>query len=271
MRATTAVFRQWLSVQIGKSTVRNTAWLFLERLLRMSLSIGVMAWTARYLGAEGFGIYMYVIAFVALFSELTTLGLSGIVVKHLVSDQDKDGTEGKVLGTSFLLRLFAGILCLALSVVVIGRVEPNEPVLRILVSLLAFGNVFRAFEVVDLYFQARVASRLPVLVRSSALLLSSAAFVGLILFEGNVLGFIMVKMLESILVATGLVVVYRLTKKVSTWRFELPRARQLLKQSWPLILSGFSAIIYLKIDQVMLGKMVDVSAVGIYAVAAPVV
>ena len=43
--------------------------------------------------------------------------------------------------------------------------------------------------------------------------------------------------------------------------------KKLLRQCWPLILSGLAAQIYLKIDQIMLGLIISDSAVGIYSVA----
>jgi PST family polysaccharide transporter len=45
------------------------------------------------------------------------------------------------------------------------------------------------------------------------------------------------------------------------------RAKTLLKESWPLALSGIAITIYMKIDQIMLGQMVGDEAVGIYSAA----
>jgi PST family polysaccharide transporter len=62
---------------------------------------------------------------------------------------------------------------------------------------------------------------------------------------------------------------YRLTTRVrlSEWRAQAPLMRELLAFSWPLIFSGLMASIYLKIDQVMIGQMLDDRAVGYYAAA----
>lgn len=45
------------------------------------------------------------------------------------------------------------------------------------------------------------------------------------------------------------------------------RAKTLLQDSWPLMLSGVAIMIYMKIDQIMLGQMVGDEAVGIYSAA----
>jgi PST family polysaccharide transporter len=60
------------------------------------------------------------------------------------------------------------------------------------------------------------------------------------------------------------------------WRFGLPihnlrfsatNARRLLHESWPLMISAAGAVLYLKLDQFMLGEMAGMSAVGTYSVA----
>jgi O-antigen/teichoic acid export membrane protein len=49
--------------------------------------------------------------------------------------------------------------------------------------------------------------------------------------------------------------------------FSKVTARKLLKDSWPLILSGMVIAIYMKIDQVMIKEMMNAEAVGQYAAA----
>jgi PST family polysaccharide transporter len=56
-------------------------------------------------------------------------------------------------------------------------------------------------------------------------------------------------------------------QKIQAWRGSWLRAKSLMKVSWPLIFSNVAIIIYLYVDQVMLGQLTDNKAVGIYAVA----
>jgi PST family polysaccharide transporter len=51
------------------------------------------------------------------------------------------------------------------------------------------------------------------------------------------------------------------------WPWSSPLAKTLLKESWPLILSGLAVIVYVKIDQIMLGQMLGDKAVGLYSAA----
>ena len=51
------------------------------------------------------------------------------------------------------------------------------------------------------------------------------------------------------------------------WKFDRNLAIELLKDSWPLVLSGLVISIYLKIDQVMIKEMLNTEMVGQYAAA----
>jgi O-antigen/teichoic acid export membrane protein len=51
------------------------------------------------------------------------------------------------------------------------------------------------------------------------------------------------------------------------WQFDFQIGKELLSDSWPLILSSVMVTIYVRIDQIMLGLMTNENAVGIYAAA----
>jgi O-antigen/teichoic acid export membrane protein len=51
------------------------------------------------------------------------------------------------------------------------------------------------------------------------------------------------------------------------WRFGRVRARELFGEAWPLVFAALGAVLYLRIDQVMLGQMTSSREVGIYAAA----
>jgi len=54
---------------------------------------------------------------------------------------------------------------------------------------------------------------------------------------------------------------------MTSWVIDFQYAKALLKECWPLLLSGIAIMIYMRIDQIMLGQMLGNDAVGIYSVA----
>lgn len=62
-------------------------------------------------------------------------------------------------------------------------------------------------------------------------------------------------------------VYYQQNQCLLQWRFNWSKGLEMLTDSWPLILAGVMVTIYMKIDQVMLGNMASIEAVGNYSAA----
>jgi O-antigen/teichoic acid export membrane protein len=78
----------------------------------------------------------------------------------------------------------------------------------------------------------------------------------------------MVTLFQSIILTSGLIVMYVKQKSsLFKWSVNFGLAKRLLKDSWPLILSGIAISMYMRIDQVMIKNMLDAEAVGNYAIA----
>jgi PST family polysaccharide transporter len=92
--------------------------------------------------------------------------------------------------------------------------------------------------------------------------------IALILLKAPLLAFAWAAAAEASLGAGALFLVYRLRGySCKGWSASLRQAQKLLRDSWPLIFSSLMIMIYLRIDQVMLGQMADDKAVGIYSAA----
>ena len=250
-----------------KKIVSNTGWIFAERGLRIGLTLLVSGLMARYLGTEQFGQLNYALAFVALFSVISSLGLDSLLVRDVVqSPSSKD----ELLGTVFNLKVIGSLAAILLSFLTIRLLQPEEDLLHWLVLISAVGLVFRAFDVIDLFFQSQVASKFGVIAKSISFALSSLIKLGLIFFSASLLAFAWAGITEFAIYAICLVILYQSNHlQVLRWHWNPKRAFQLLSQSWPLMLSGMSVLIYMKIDQVLLGAMVGSEALGIYSAIVP--
>ncbi|MBD3842303.1 MAG: flippase, partial [Campylobacterales bacterium] len=73
---------------------------------------------------------------------------------------------------------------------------------------------------------------------------------------------------DALSLAVSYFIAYQLRINPAFYKdFDLSIAKQLLNDSWPLIFSAVFAMIYLRIDQVMIKEMLGVEEVGIYAAA----
>lgn len=243
----------------------NIGWLFADRILRMGVGLVVGVWVARYLGPEKFGSYSYALAFVALFGVLSTLGLDNIVVRDIVRDPSM---KNEIMGTTFVLKLLGGTIGLLLATTGIYLVRPNDTLMRALVAIISVGLVFQSFETFTFWFQSQVQAKYIVYAKNGAFLLVALGKIILILTRAPLVAFAWAALAEIILGSAGLALAYRMHGHFSRlWSGSLKRARILLTDSWPLILAGMAIVVYMKIDQVMLGEMLGNQAVGIYSAA----
>jgi PST family polysaccharide transporter len=243
----------------------NVIWLLAERILRMVLGVLVGVWMARYLQPEQFGLYNYAIAFIALFSAVSTLGLDQIVIRNLIHHPE---SREKILGTTFALKLFGGGIAFLIAVSMIRVIRPNNPLTQILVSIIALSLIVQSLDVIDFWFQSQVRSKYTAIARNTALILSSIGKVILIQQKAPLLPFALLYSGELALTALGFVLAYHSTGlSIVRWHYSLKYAIALVKESWSLFLSAFVIMIYMRTDQIMLGQMVGDQAVGIYSAA----
>jgi len=242
----------------------NTSWLMAERIFRMVVAMSVGVYVVRYLGPVQFGLLSYASSFVTLFAALATLGLDSIVVRELVKNPDR---RDRLLGTAFWLKAGGAILTWVAIAVAIPFAH-NDTETNILIVVIAFALVFQAFNVIDFSYQAEVKSKYVVYSQLASLLVSSIAKVFFIWISAPLIWFAFVLLFEVFLRAVVLTVLYLHTNgKLWCLKWRWQEAKELLKDSWPMILSGMVISIYLRIDQVMIKEMLEVKEVGLYAAA----
>ncbi len=234
-----------------------------DRLMRLAVGVVVGVWMARSLGPSLFGTYSFAVAALILAMPLATLGLEALVVRELVAGAPRDET----LGTVFVLRLAAGLLAGFLAVGTVFLARGADRVVVALVSLVSCQLAFQAFDVVDLWCQSQLLSRLTVLAKGAAFLCASGLRVLLLVRGAGVVAFGWAVAFEMGLGALLLTVVFLRRGGRFQFRASRVRAGELLRQSWPFLLSGVAIIVYMRIDQFMLGLILGDSAVGIYSAA----
>ena len=266
-----ARFRWIFSHEGVKRYFANASWMFFGQLLFLLFSFFIGAWIARYLGPAQYGVVSYVVAFAGLFSFISALGLDGILNRELVKHPER---RDELLGTAFRLKIFGAAI--AFTVVVLaafivpggaesaGGGQPNY--LRALIIMYSLSFFLQAPYVINTYFYSQVKAKESIKAQLAAAIISSLLKVGLILAGGGIIWLLVIYVLDSLWFAMFLVRFYRSQGfKLFTWRFRPELAKTLWRDSWPLMLSSAAAFIYLRIDQVMVGRMMGDSAVGIYA------
>lgn len=250
----------------GRDTVQrafdNSFWLFCDQILRMAAGLLVGIWMARYLGPENFGWLNYALATVGVVTSLTSLGIGSVVVRELVRAPAETAAW---LGTAFLLRAVGAAVGFLICV---GLAMRQSAPANGLIVIVAAGMIFQIPDVVDLMFQARGDARRSAWVRMVACVLTSLIKVGLILAEAPLTAFAIAGVVELAIAAVGWWWgARRAGHRMAQWRMERSRVLALLRESWPLAVSGFAISTQAYADQLVLGLMLGGDELGQYAAA----
>lgn len=242
----------------------NTSWMLSERLLNLGVAFFVGVYVARYLGPANYGILSFAQSIIGFATVLSSLGISSIITRNLVKEAND---YSRILGTAFELRIAASAFSIFL-LYFLSTYLTNDSVTRLIIIILSFTNLFQSFNVIKSLFQSRVSAKKIVPITIVQTLTGAAIKIILILLEAELAWFALVYVLELIIATIGLLYLYRSNSdQPFIGSFDLSYAKTLLKDSWPLIFSGFVVVVYMKIDQVMIKYMLDDAAVGFYAVA----
>jgi len=245
--------------------VDNIGWLFFDKILRMGVGLLIGVWIARYLGPEQFGLLNFTAALIGLFGALAAMGLQGIVVRDIVQNP---ACREDTLGSAALLQLLGGAAAYTLLLATVFYLRPQDVLSQLVAAILGAVVLLKAFEVAGYWFESQVQSKYTVWVQNAAFLIFAGIKAVLILTGASLISFAWAMLAEAFVVALAMTLALnRFGPPLSSLRISYRRCCALLKAGWPLMLSSIAVMIYMKIDQIMIGQMLGNDAVGIYSAA----
>jgi len=243
---------------------KNTAVLLVANIISKVLGFFYVMYSARYLGAEGFGILSFALAFTGIFGVLTDLGLGPLTVREVARDKS---LAKKYLNNISVMKTILVIITFALIVIVINLLGYPEQTIKVvyLISLSVvfnsftrmFYSIFRAFEKMEYQSLGQILNSVLMLV--GALFAISQSF--------SVIGFASLYFMISVAV-----LVYSFV--VTIWKFAKPKLevdwsfwKPTIKEALPFGLTGISGMLYTYTDTIMLSLMKGDEVVGWYNAA----
>ena len=248
---------------------KNTGWILAQNMVSLCLALVVNVIIARYFGTERYGTFTYVLSIVTLFSGIAGFGIHHIAIKDLKIKPEK---ENEILGTSFIVRVILAIVLLTLTDITIYLINGNNQTIMINAIILSSMMLFNCFDVIDYYNNANMKVKYTVIPKIISIIVISVLKILIIVFKLSIEYYALMYLIEVIIYAMGLIISYKIIKKQQSntikWKFNKEYAKELLGQSWYFAISSLMITIYMKIDQTMLGIMIeDKSEVGIYSAA----
>lgn len=246
--------------------LQNTGWMAFAQIYQMVISLFIGVISARYLGPTNYGTINYAASYISFFTIFCALGLEGIVVKEMISKREQ---EGIILGSGIAMRLIAGVLSMIAVCVIVYFLNPNDSVLLTVTFLQSIILPFNAFHLIDMWYQSKLNSKVSTIIRCISYTLMSLYKIYLLITGKSVEWFAFSTSLDSLLIALMFMLMYRRngTRKL---KFDYNTSKELLLQSYHLIISTMMAVLYSQMDRVMIGKMMTQTDVGFYTAAATI-
>jgi O-antigen/teichoic acid export membrane protein len=241
---------------------KNTGALFVGRVGSLVIKFVVSICIANYLLSAKNGVLNGGIAYIYFFSAVATLGLDQFIVKELHQFPEN---RDKILGTSFWMKVIAGLCCIPL-IWCFYQIYPPKGTPYHFIFIFSTIGIIQAFNVIDSYFQSEVRSKYIMQVQIAGNLTSAVIKMLLIWFRQPLIWFVYAYTFDFMLLSAGYFLTYqRKLRSVFQWRFDGGLAKKLFKYSWPLMISGIMVSLYMRIDAVMLQNMKGTKVAGAYA------
>lgn len=255
------------NIKLANSNYKsNTAWLVLSKVYRVILSMLMTMVIARYLGPELFGIYSFSLSFCVVFSILVTLGLESLVVKELFLGKKSDL---EIVYTGFLIRVLGGFFFLCVANFFVRVINLRDDISIWLVFIISISYFLRCFDVFRYWFEGRIKGRVPSIIDIFGVSVAAIGRLFCVFYELPIYYFAVLILVEQLIISLAIYVTFylELNESCGIYIFDKTYSISLIRQSLPLAFAGGLYMLYSKIDQFMILKMINTESLGIYSAA----
>ncbi len=245
------------------SITKNTIMMLTDKVIKIIVGFGISVMIARYLGSENLGKVSYVLAFLGFFEVLSIFGMDSIILKEIGMSEDKD--VNKILSSVMSFRVGIYILTLPIWYYMFSSFTNGNKELLGIFLIFSLNQLLNAFIVFKLFFQAKGLNKNEVIASQIAYFIGVILKISFIVMKGSLYWYAILFLGEKVVYSVILLLRY---KRENTFKFEVDfkYLKKIIKEALPLLLASVSIFVYMKVDQLMVGKMLSIKEVGIYSV-----
>ena len=244
--------------------VKNTGVLFIAQAVSYIFAFVYTIYTARYLGAGGFGVLSFAVAFTGIFGVIADFGLPTLVVREVSRDLS---LVNRYLGNSLSMKVILTVLTIALTSIALNIMGyPQQTIyvtylITLSVVITAFSQIF--YSIFQAYEKMEYQS-------IGTILYAALIMFGILLTIYYNMGILVIALVYF--VSSVIVLVCNLI--ICSWKFVLPKLKvdlgfwkATLKEAWPFAVTTISVNLYTWIDTILLSLLIGELVVGWYTAA----
>lgn len=235
-----------------------------DKLFRASINIFLSIYLARNLGPESFGILNYLLAFIFLFTALSSLGMNPVLVNQIIKKKDKNNHI--CIMNAYYLRFILSLLNYLIFIFLINILNKNQIYYNYSL-IIGVGIIFKSCEVFFSYFEAKSLSKY-IVISQLVGLISSAIVIFYIITSNLDYIYIYYALVLDVVVVFLLINLFYIFKINNFFIvLNLFVLKNIIIKSLPVLISSLSIILYMRIDQIMINALVDEYNLGVYSVS----
>ncbi len=252
----------FINQNLNQKIAKNTFWLFFGQIVSRLLRFFLIAYSARLLGVQDFGLFSFALSIIMIFGLFSDVGIGPLLTREL-SKNENEKEKQKYFFTSFYLKL-AIIALLILAAAVLAPFIPNQAatpvfyVLFLMMILNILGSIFipisQSLEKMELEAFYSIINSLVVV---------ACGFIFLKFYPSPIIlgaAYVLGSFAALLFIVVAL-------KKFIHWKkitFDLKTAKKIIGWAWPLALTGLTASIMGHSGSLILGWLGPIEDVGIY-------
>jgi O-antigen/teichoic acid export membrane protein len=233
-------------------------------LLYFILLFFTVIYTARYLGASGYGILSIALAFAGTFGVIADLGISTLTTREVAKDKS---LTYKYVGNIIVLRLILAIITVGMIFIIanLGNYS-HETVITIYIASLSvivgvfpgiFASIFQAYEKME-YPSVNM-------ILTGIFLFCGTLF---LIWKGlGVIEFAVLNVVAGVIVLGYSLIVYSWKVSLPKFEFDIVFWKGMIKESLPFGLISLSGMVYTYLDSIILSLLQPMEVVGWYSAA----
>lgn len=248
---------------IKSKVINNAKWIIICKVIQSLLQLVIGMLCARYLGPENYGLINYASSIVAFVLPIMQLGLQSTLVQEFT---EKPHEEGKIMGTALVMDLVSSVFCIGMVGVFVSVANAGETQTIIVCLLFSISLIFRAFELLQCWFQYKLKSKFPSIVMLFAYMAVSLYRIFLLVTSKNVFWFAVVNSVDYGIIGIALLIIYN---KISTQKleFSLGLVKTLFSRSKYYIMASMMMTLFQNTDHIMLKLISGDAENGFYTAA----
>lgn len=235
----------------------------MEKIIRLSVVFLFFSFVSKTLSVYEFGVFTLAQTIATLLTGVTIFGMDNVLLKEFSISNNTN----EILSSALLFRLSASVIIIFLfGIALLFILYPLEYKMVFLIAGMCI--FFQLQTAYYSYFQAHSKSHIVTKTSLAALVVSSLVKVVFIYKKLGLIYYTFSFLLDYVFSFLFIYIYARKEKLIFRFKFfKIDLLKNLVKQSLPIFISTLIVMIYTRIDQLMITKMLGVEDVAIFNVA----